>query len=46
VVVCLVAGAAVLATGRPVGIGFALLLSALALLMTPDRGCDASCRGR
>jgi hypothetical protein len=31
----LVAGAIVLATGRPVGIGLALLLCALALLVTP-----------
>jgi len=41
VVLSLVAGAVMLATGRPVGIGLALLLSAVALLATPDPVRDA-----
>jgi uncharacterized membrane protein YccC len=46
VVLFLVAGAMVLATGRPAGIGLALVLSALALLTTPNPDRDASCGGR
>jgi hypothetical protein len=46
VVLCVVAGAIMLATGRPVGIGVALLLSALALVTAPDRDSRANCRGR
>ena len=46
VVLFLVAGVMVLATGRPAGIGLALLLSALALLTTPSPDPDASWRGR
>jgi hypothetical protein len=45
VALSLVAGVIMLATGRPAGIGVALLLSALALLATPDPGRDAR-RGR
>jgi hypothetical protein len=45
VVLSLVAGAIMLATGRPAGIGLALLLSAMALLATPDPGRDMR-RGR
>lgn len=46
VVLCLIAGAIMLATGRPAGIGLALLLSALALVATPDRDDNANCRDR
>jgi hypothetical protein len=46
VLLSLVAGAIVLATGRPAGIGIALLLSALALLATPEQDRDARRRGR
>jgi hypothetical protein len=46
VVLSLVAGATLLATGRPAGIGLALLLCALALIATPDRDGDGNWRGR
>ena len=46
VMLFLVAGTVMLATGRLPGIGLALLLSALALLAAPHPDRDASRRGR
>jgi len=41
VVLSAIAGTIVLATGRPAGIGLALLLAAMALLATPDPDRDS-----